>query len=54
MLNSDGEVTDIGAWYLGRQGKGVKPDSRNSATKIRRGDWMLWGVVYFIISVWVL
>ena len=25
MLNRDGELTDIGAWYLGRQGTGVHP-----------------------------
>jgi len=53
MLNSKGEVTDIGAWYLGRQAKGIKPDSVNSAAGIRRGDWVLWGVVYFIIGAWV-
>ncbi|PUU78368.1 glycosyl hydrolase catalytic core-domain-containing protein [Tuber borchii] len=51
MLNSDGEVTDIGAWYLGRQGKGIKPNTGNSAARIRRGDWVLWGIVYFIISL---
>lgn len=25
MLSADGELTDIGAWYLGRQGTGVLP-----------------------------
>ena len=51
MLNKDGEITDIGAWYLGRQGKGIKPNTGNSAARIRRGDWVLWGIVYFIISL---
>lgn len=27
MLNRDGELTDIGAWYLGRQATGVDPNS---------------------------
>lgn len=27
MLNRDGQLTDIGAWYLGRQGTGVRPTS---------------------------
>lgn len=27
MLNRDGELTDIGAWYLGRQRTGVHPAS---------------------------
>ncbi|KAK3312094.1 glycosyl hydrolase catalytic core-domain-containing protein [Apodospora peruviana] len=27
MLNKDGELTDIGAWYLGRPGTGVDPQS---------------------------
>ncbi|KAH7625315.1 glycosyl hydrolase catalytic core-domain-containing protein [Sordaria sp. MPI-SDFR-AT-0083] len=27
MLNKDGELTDIGAWYLGRQATGVDPNS---------------------------
>ncbi|RPB01179.1 hypothetical protein L873DRAFT_1827284 [Choiromyces venosus 120613-1] len=52
MLNSDGEVTDIGAWYLGRQAEGVKPG--NSAAGIGRGNWLLWGIVYLIIGVWAL
>jgi len=51
MLNSDGEITDIGAWYLGRQGKGIKPNTGNSAAKTRRGDWVLWGMVYSVISL---
>ncbi|KAG0136427.1 glycosyl hydrolase catalytic core-domain-containing protein [Tuber indicum] len=51
MLNSAGKLTDIGAWYLGRQGEGIKPDTNNSAARVGRGDWMLWRIVYFIISV---
>ncbi|KAK1749771.1 alkali-sensitive linkage protein 1 [Echria macrotheca] len=27
MLSSDGQLTDIGAWYLGREGTGVQPTS---------------------------
>ena len=27
MLSSDGKLTDIGAWYLGRQGTGVLPET---------------------------
>lgn len=27
MLSADGQLTDIGAWYLGRQGTGVLPSS---------------------------
>ena len=27
MLNRDGELTDIGAWYLGRPATGVDPNS---------------------------
>ncbi|KAK4161338.1 alkali-sensitive linkage protein 1 [Cladorrhinum sp. PSN259] len=30
MLNKAGELTDIGAWYLGRQGTGVLPTSKKS------------------------
>jgi hypothetical protein len=25
MLSADGNLTDIGAWYLGRQGTGISP-----------------------------
>lgn len=32
MLNRDGELTDIGAWYLGREGTGVHPQSGTSST----------------------
>ncbi|KAI0150763.1 glycoside hydrolase family 128 protein [Xylariaceae sp. FL1272] len=28
MLNNDGELTDIGSWYLGGSATGVKPQSR--------------------------
>ncbi|KAK3323127.1 glycosyl hydrolase catalytic core-domain-containing protein, partial [Cercophora scortea] len=31
MLNNDGELTDIGAWYLGRPGTGVNPQSGGSS-----------------------
>ncbi|KXX79392.1 Alkali-sensitive linkage protein 1 [Madurella mycetomatis] len=31
MLSADGELTDIGAWYLGRQGTGINPDQGTSS-----------------------
>jgi len=33
MLNTDGELTDIGAWYLGRESTGVDPLSGTGAVK---------------------
>ena len=27
MLNNDGELTDVGAWYLGANATGAEPDS---------------------------
>ena len=27
MLNNDGELTDVGAWYLGADATGAEPDS---------------------------
>jgi Glycosyl hydrolase catalytic core len=34
MLNKAGELTDIGAWYLGRQGTGVLPTSKKSGASV--------------------
>ncbi|KAK4231437.1 alkali-sensitive linkage protein 1 [Podospora fimiseda] len=34
MLNNAGELTDIGAWYLGRQGTGVLPTSKKSGASV--------------------
>ncbi|KAK3986857.1 alkali-sensitive linkage protein 1 [Cladorrhinum sp. PSN332] len=34
MLNGAGELTDIGAWYLGRQGTGVSPTSKKSGGSV--------------------
>lgn len=31
MLSADGELTDIGAWYLGRQGTGIIPEQGTSS-----------------------
>lgn len=31
MLNKNGQLTDIGAWYLGRQGTGVSPTGKSGA-----------------------
>lgn len=37
MLNDDGELTDVGSWYLGGNATGVQPDG-NTATKPSLGD----------------
>ena len=39
QLSAGGELTDIGAWYLGREVKGVAPSSTagSSATEIQVG-----------------
>ncbi len=35
MLSRGGELTDIGVWYLGEDGKGVAPDSDASSPGVR-------------------
>jgi hypothetical protein len=35
MLNRDGQLTDIGAWYLGREGTGVQPTSGDASGGLR-------------------
>jgi len=37
MLNKDGQLTDIGAWYLGREATGVDPQSGQGVQKKSAG-----------------
>lgn len=53
MLNRDGNLTDIGAWYLGREATGVDPQSgvgKSKAAALRAGltglDAVWLGVVF--------
>jgi hypothetical protein len=38
FLNNDGELTDVGSWYMGRSATGVKPQSgRGEAVAVSSG-----------------
>lgn len=37
FLNKGGNLTDIGAWYLGFDATGVNPDSSNAVVSLRPG-----------------
>lgn len=40
MLSSGGQLTDIGAWYLGRSATGVKPtDTKSGAGALSAHGW---------------
>lgn len=34
MLSAGGQLTDIGAWYLGRPATGVDPDSKSAGERV--------------------
>lgn len=40
MLNNKGELTDIGAWYLGRAATGNQPGGKSAAPRTSVGTWM--------------
>ncbi|CAG8979248.1 hypothetical protein HYALB_00013316 [Hymenoscyphus albidus] len=45
MLNNAGELTDIGAWYLGRKGAGVQPGGKSEGVRRGVGVWEVVGLV---------
>ena len=47
MLNRAGHLTDIGAWYLGQNATGLKPESAASET----ATWAGWRVVIVAVMV---
>ncbi|KAL7629890.1 hypothetical protein AAE478_001413 [Parahypoxylon ruwenzoriense] len=54
MLNNNGQLTDIGLWYLGVAGTGAEPQSGGSGTsRIRKGHVPVVGTVVFALAVCV-
>lgn len=53
MLSAGGELTDIGAWYLGREAMGVAPSSTvgSAATEIQVGLRGWFAVVFAAVLV---
>lgn len=45
MLSAGGNLTDIGAWYLGRQATGVKPTQGSSASVMPRAGIAVLGAL---------
>ena len=52
FLNNDGELTDLGAWYLGREATGVEPQSGGGGRGRRsvRMAGVVGGIV-FVVAV---
>lgn len=47
MLTADGQLTDIGNWYLGRQAAGVNPESLGTRLSVA---WVL-GLLGVVVSL---
>lgn len=45
MLNNKGELTDIGAWYLGRVATGNQPGGKSAAPRTSMGGWLIVAVI---------
>jgi hypothetical protein len=41
MLTQDGELTDIGSWYMGGVATNNVPDENAASTLVRGGSWAL-------------
>ena len=51
MLSAGGQLTDIGAWYLGRQATGVKPSAksaglRDALPRVGPAMWVAFAITY--------
>jgi hypothetical protein len=55
MLSAGGQLTDIGAWYLGRSATGVKPtDSKSSGAGVLVRNCALAGAAAFAVAALLL
>ncbi|EOO00167.1 putative glycoside catalytic core protein [Phaeoacremonium minimum UCRPA7] len=49
MLSAGGQLTDIGAWYLGEQATGVKPTDKSPAPRLSIPLWSLLAALLAIV-----
>ncbi|RYP32662.1 hypothetical protein DL766_003882 [Monosporascus sp. MC13-8B] len=53
MLSNDGQLTDIGSWYLGGSATGVDPQSSAPAARLSRASFVMAVVVGIVLREWL-
>lgn len=54
MLTQKGELTDIGAWYLGREGTGKVPKGGSKGGAAQVAKFAGWSVVVVAAAFWTM